>query len=217
MGRGPAPGGPFHEGGRFEGMLTPTPQRQAAFVGATFGVAAVGALPAGIQVRLLNLGVKSYAAAVAMGDAYPALGSSHKFGVRYGGTGEVTTLARAIPVTQMYGSVPRHVPFPDFGFGMTAVPNTSSRWVYENNKSRPGEHTRRTSRVAGPLKTSKSMLGASAPKKSGPSSKSKSGQYIRRRRMTKGDSGFRRGARTRTTPWCRVHNRRHWCRLTRKR
>jgi len=199
------------------GFLTPTPQRQAAFVGTALTAGAVGALPAGIQARLLNLGVKSYAAVVAMGDAYPALGPNYKLGIRYGGTGEVTTLGRAIPITQMYGSLPGKIPFPDFGFGLTAVPNTSSRWVYENNKSRPGEHRRRTSCVAGPLQTDKSMSGASAFRKSGPSSKSKSGQYIRRRRMTKGDSGIRRGARTRTTPWCTVHKRRHFCRLTRKR
>ena len=193
------------------GFLTPTPQRQAAFVGLAFGAGAVGALPPGIQVRLLNLGVKSYAAAVAMGDAYPALGSSHKLGIRYGGTGEVSTLAKAVPFTQMYGAGPKYTPWPDFGFGLTAVPNTSSRWVYEQNKSRPGEHTSRS----GTPQTSKSMLGASAPKtrKSTTSSKKGRGSGARLRVSR----GHRLRKSRRTVPWCRVHNKRHYCRLTRKR
>ena len=195
-------------------FLTPTLQRQGAFVGTALLAGAVGALPAGIQVRLLNLGVKSYAAAVAMGDAYPALGSSHKFGIRYGGTGEVTTLAKAIPITQMYGAGPRHTPWPDFGFGLTAVPNTSSRWVYENNKSRPGEHKRRTSRVAGPLKTRKSIRGASASKRKSSTSSKKGRGSGARLRVSR---GHRLRKSRRTVPWCRVHNKRHYCRLTRKR
>ncbi len=195
------------------GFLTPTPQRQARFVGAALGVATVGAFPPGIQVRLLNLGVKSYAAAVAMGDAYPALGRSHKFGIRYGGTGEVSTLAKAVPITQMYGPGPRYTPWPDFGFGLTAVPNTSSRWVYENNKSRPGEHTRRTSRVAGPF-TDKSMSGASAPKGKSSTSPKKGRGSGARLRVSR---GHRMRKSRRTVPWCRVHKKRHFCKFTRKR
>ncbi len=107
--------------------LTPTPQRQAAFVGAALGAAAVMRLPPGIQARMLNLGVKAYAAAVAMGDAYPALGPNYKFGIRYGGTGEVTTLAKAIPFTQMYGSGPKYTPWPDFGFR----PDGGSQYLFE--------------------------------------------------------------------------------------
>ncbi len=68
------------------------------------------------------------------------------------------------------------------------------RW---RNKSRGGEHTSR-SRTP---KTRKSIRGPSAhQKRSGLSSKSKSGQYIRRSRMTKRDAAVStRGARTRTT------------------
>ena len=150
------------------GLLTPTPQRQAAFVGATLGIGIAGRLPPGIQARLLNYGVKTYAAAVAMGDSYPAFGPEQKFAVRYGGTGEVTTMGQAIPFTQMYGPAAKYTPWPDIGFGLTAVPNTSSRWVYEMNKSRPGEHTSRS----GTPETGKSIPGASAQKgRSGPSSK----------------------------------------------
>ena len=142
--------------------LTPTPQRQAAFVGTTLGIGIAGRLPPGIQARLLNLGVKTYAAAVAMGDSYPAFGPEQKFAVRYGGTGEVTTMGQAIPFTQMYGPAAKYTPWPDIGFGLTAVPNTSSRWVYENNKSRPGEH--RAS--SGTPNTRKTIRGASAQIKS---------------------------------------------------
>ena len=155
-------GGPLDRGPIITpGRLTPTPRRQATFVGAAFGVAAFGALRPGLQVRLMTRATHVYAGLVAMGDAYPALGSKQKLGIRYGGTGEVTTLAKAIPFTQMYGAGPKYTPFPDFGFGFTAVPNTSSRWVYERNKSRPGEHTSRS----GTPQTSKSMLGASAQTK----------------------------------------------------
>ena len=198
------------------GRITSKERNQTIMAAAVLGGAYLGLrAPPGIQVRLLDLGVKAYAAFVAMGDAYPALGSSHKFGVRYGGTGEVTTLARAIPVTQMYGSVPRHVPFPDFGFGLTAVPNTSSRWVYENNKSRPGEHIRRTSRVAGPLQTSKSMLGASATTRKRVAERAPARRRSRRTSSKPPAPG--RGVMKSRRPYCRTHKTRHWCYITRKR
>ncbi len=204
--------------------LTPTPQRQAAFVGAALGAAAVMRLPPGIQARMLNLGVKAYAAAVAMGDAYPALGPNYKFGIRFGGTGEVTTLAKAIPFTQMYGIGPKYTPWPDFGFGLTAVPNTSSRWVYENNKSRPGEHNGRTSRVAGPLQTGKSMPGASATNgevmadlSTGKRVAERTPARRRSRRTSSKPPAPGRGVMKSRRPYCRTHKTRHWCYITRKR
>ena len=180
---GPLDRGPIITPGR----LTPTPRRQATFVGAALGLAAVGALPAGLQVRLLTRTTHLYAGLVAMGDAYPALGSSQKLGIRYGGTGEVTTLGRAIPITNMYGPLPSKVPFPDFGFGLTAVPITSSRWVYENNKSRGGEHTSQSSGTP-----------VAEPSISGLSAKSPVGTRAKR---GKGDAAVStRGARGRTRP-----------------
>ena len=197
------------------GKLTPTPTRQATFVGAAAGLAAVGALPAGLQVRLLTRTTHLYAGLVAMGDAYPALGSSQKLGIRYGGTGEVTTLGRAIPITMMYGPLPGKVPFPDFGFGLTAVPNTSSRWVYENNKSRPGEHTSRS----GTPQTSKSILGASAQNQPGTSRKKPRGMISLANRRGAPTSGRRRPRTVRyrkggCPPGYRYDRRRKMCVLT---
>ena len=135
------------------GLLTPTPRKQAAFVGVSLGLAATAALPLQLKVRAMGPITKAYAAMIALGDAYPAYRRDKMLAVRYGGTGEVTTLGRAIPITMMYGGTASKVPFPDLGFGLTAVPtgSFSQRFVNESqkirlgeSKSRGGEHTSRS-------------------------------------------------------------------------
>ena len=118
----------------------------------------------------------------------PALGPDHKVGIRYGGIGR-KPFGEAYPLLSMY-MLP-HVeafPVPAFGLALTAVPNDSSRIIHETNKSRGGEHAIQSS---GTPVAEPSISGLSAKK---------SGQYIRRSRMTKGDAAVTRGARTRTRP-----------------
>lgn len=100
-----------------------------------FGAGALASLRPGVAVRAADLGVKVAAGHFAMRDAYPALGPDHKLGIRYGGTGDVTTLAKAYPQSEFYGRAPRYIPWPDIGFGVTSVPVGSSRFIYESKKS----------------------------------------------------------------------------------
>ncbi len=165
-------------------------------------------------IRTWKFGAATIQQWTELAGALPALGSSHKFGVRYGGVGMTTIGETALGGMYMGGMPEADLPIPTFGFGITAVPNTSSRLVYERNKSRPGEHTRRTSRVAGPLKTRKSIRGASAPKRRSSTSSKKGRGSGARLRVSR---GHRLRKSRRTVPWCRLHNKRHYCRLTRKR
>ena len=197
-------------------FLTPTPQRQTAFVGAAFTAAPIGGILRNPRsfVRSWRFGASTIQSVTELAGALPALGSSHKFGVRYGGAGVTTIGETALGAMYMGGMPEASLPIPTFGFGITAVPVTSSRLVYEQKKSRPGEHTRRTSRVAGPLKTGKSMPGASAQKRKSSTSSKKGRGSGARLRVSR---GHRLRKSRRTVPWCRVHNKRHYCRLTRKR
>ena len=146
------------------GFLAPTPQRQAAFVSAPVGGATVAGLLRNPRtlIRTWRFGASTMATLSELGGALPALGSSQKFGVRYGGAG-VTTIGETFLGAMYLGGTPEaNLPVPTFGFGVTAVPNTSSRLVYELNKSRPGEHTSRS----GTPQTRKPIRGASAQGKS---------------------------------------------------
>ena len=149
MGRGPDPArSPIRPG-----ILTPTPMKQAAFVAGAGAIGVTPSIPIAMRVRALGATTKAYAAMIALGDAYPAYRRDRMLAVRYGGSGEVTTLGRAIPITMMYGGIASKVPFPDVGFGLTNVPtgSFSQRFVNESqkirlgeSKSRGGEHTSRS-------------------------------------------------------------------------
>ncbi len=141
-------------------------------------------------VRAWKVGASTLASFTELKGTLPALGPDHKLGIRFGSQ-EMSTLGEMhlIDPTMPEASLP----FPNFGFGFTAVPNTSSRLVYEAKKSRPGEHTGRTSRVAGPLQTGKSMPGASAKKSTRRSRRSKPARRMRARK------------------WCRRHKRYDRC------
>ena len=148
------------------GRLTPTPERQAAFLALSIGAGAFYARP-GMALRAYKFALPRYVAAVEMAKLGPGLkgdlgfGGGQQMGVRYGGTGEMTTIGRAIPFTRMYG--PAHtLPVPDFGFGLTSVPEDSSRFYHEAGKS--GLTTKQTTEIIGEFKSR--GLGRSLPSRS---------------------------------------------------
>ncbi len=197
----------------FGGRVTPTRRDQsvqaALLVGG--GIFASGLLRnPRTAVRAWKFGAATVQSATELAGALPALGSSQKFGVRFGSVG-MTTIGDTFLGSMYMGGMPEaNLPIPTFGLGITAVPNTSSRWVYEQNKSRPGEHTSRS----GTPQTRKSIRGASAQKRKSTTSSKKGRGSGARLRVSRGN---RLRKSRRTVPWCRVHNKRHYCRLTRKR
>ncbi len=98
--------------------MTPTPQRQAAFVGAAFVAAPVGAIlrnPRNL-IRSWKMGAATIQSWTELAGSLPALGSSHKFGVRYGGAG-VTTIGETFLGNMYMGGTPEaSLPIPTFGF-----------------------------------------------------------------------------------------------------
>ena len=199
------------------GYLTPTRQRQAAFVGAAFGggiMAGVLARPM-IALRAYGLASSAIASSLEMAKAYPALGPDRKLGIEYGYSGETATLAQAMPfLVFIHGRNPAMgLPVPDVGFGFTAVANSSSRLQWENNKKSQSRGGQDTSRTGKPEKVGSSTSPLTL--KSGASSKPGRRKPSQRRRGPKGRRS--RGNSRRPTPWCRRHNRRHFCKYTRKR
>ncbi len=199
------------------GYLTPTPQRQAAFVGFAFG----GGIMAGL-LRRPTIALRTYgmissrvAAAGEMAKVYPALGPDRKVAVEFGFSGDTVTLAQAMPfLIAIYGNSPvMGLPVPDVGFGLTSVANSSSRLAWENNKKSVSRGGQDTSRTGKPSKVGSST--SPLTPKSGTSSKSGRRKPSQRRRGPKGRRS--RGNSRRPTPWCRRHNRRHFCKYTRKR
>lgn len=201
------------------GDLTPTLERQAAFVGLTLGAGAVYARP-GMAIRAYKFALPRYVAAVEMAKLGPGLkgdlgfGGGQQMGVRYGGTGEITTIGGAVPFTRMYG--PAHtLPFPDFGFGLTSVPEGSSRFYYEAGKS--GLTTKQTTEIIGEFKSrggqARSLPSSVGSRKSG-SIGSPSAQATRS--PSRGRRGSRISGRRRRAPYCRRHKKYHWCNFTRK-
>ncbi len=190
----------------FGGRVTPkrrdTIVAAAAVSGVGYGTASLVTRFPSVGVTMMNKSVAAIAAAGAMRDIYPAFGPDYKFGIRYGGTGEVMPMSQAFPMTGMiYGSIARKVPVPQYGFGITSVPNGSTRWVYEQKKvqSRPGQDS------GLPSTNRKARSGTSSSRS-------------RRSLARKGGNGSRRSyrGRKRRPPYCRVHKRNHWCKYTRK-
>ncbi len=192
------------------GFLTPTLGRQAAFVGTALGAGvfrptvATGVFAA----RKVRTGAQIYRKAVgpitSVMSAYSTVESVRL--LRRGGYKPAYDVKYTpydpywLPPVPFFGAIPLIRPRLDFGA--------------EKIQSRPGEHTRRTSRVAGPLKTRKSIRGASAPQRKSSTSSKKGRGSGARLRVSRGN---RLRKSRRTVPWCRVHKKRHYCRLTRKR
>ena len=148
------------------GVLTPTPGRQMQVVVGAFAVTGAAGLMRNPRnlVRSWKFGASTMASITELSGALPALGPSQKFGVRYGGAGVATIGSTAIGNMYMGGTPEADLPFPTFAFGLTAVPNTSSRLVYENNKSRPGQ-AKSVNTAVRMTTMRKSMRRASAQKK----------------------------------------------------
>lgn len=114
----------------------PTVQKQILTVASVMAGGSFLLARPSFAFRAADIGSQLLASHIAVEAAYPAIYPSRKLGIQYGGTGEVTTLAKAIPQTGFYGYAPRYIPMLDFGFQITNVPVGSSRVVYEQNKSR---------------------------------------------------------------------------------
>jgi len=120
----------FGSGGRVS-----TQQRNQVLIAAALLVPGTLALrnPRNV-LRAWKFGAATIEQWTELAGALPALGSSHKFGVRFGGAGMTTIGETYLGNMYMGGTPEAGLPIPTFGFGITAVPNTSSRWVYERNK-----------------------------------------------------------------------------------
>ncbi len=151
--------------------LTPTPARQAQFVGATYV-----AFPAAGILRRPKRAYSAYkhsaailASVMQLVSVLPALGPNFKLGFRVGTMPEAKSIEQIAPfiaATQVGPDYLATTPFPYPEFGLAAVPNDSQRLQYELSKSstqsRVREDTVRSSRVPGPVRTPKSMGGPSA-------------------------------------------------------
>lgn len=186
---------------KYKQMLVPTPTRQMQFAAAVFGgpmIARAAFSSPTVSSRAYHLGMRLFAAEMALAPLLPALGSKHKVGIRYGWSGEWVRWDQH-PMLRWY-SMPstRGLPVPEMGWGPTSVPIGSSRLVHMKNieKSRVGSIT------------SSQRYGTFTPStKGGPSAqKTRRAQGIKSRGRTK--SGRER-------PWCRVHQAHHWCQFTR--
>ena len=150
------------------GTLTPTPGRQMKFVGGIYGGTGIAGLTRSPKTvyRTWQFGASTITSIGEMRGLLPALGTRHKLGLRYGGTGEVTSIG-STRIGHMYmGGMPEaDLPIPTYGVGLTSVPVGSSRMMFEgkkvgiDGKSRGGEHT---SRSRTPEQARKSMRGPSA-------------------------------------------------------
>ncbi len=194
------------------GLLTPTPRRQFGFVAGMYMALPVTALVTNPRrvYGLYKYGSSAAATYYQLTSLLPALGSEKKLGIRAGTEPTTKPLEEFPPyITSQYG--PEYMDrmpmlYPDIG--IMAVPNDSSRWIWESKKkSTRVEHTSRS----GTTITRKSMRGGSALEsrdrsswvsrktRSRPSSKRKSGQSRSRSERTKA-SGERSGrSRTPTT------------------
>ncbi len=213
-------------------QLSPTPGRQMLFAAASAAsVPVLGLLTRPKSAYSLYTHISPVVASYyKIQSVLPALGRRKKLGIRVGTEPSTRTLGSMGPIIEaQYGpAYMARIPilYPDIG--LMAVPNSSSRLIWESKKqsmSRGGEHTISSQKVAGPLVTRKSIRGPSAldplDKKAyaSRSRKRKTGPSSKRRpvgppkgKATKKRSFSRRG---RPTPWCYRHRRKHWCVYTR--
>lgn len=170
--------------------FVPTPTRQAAFVGATIGLGFVATSPA-LVARGYTFTAKSVAKYGALAPVLPALGPDYKVGIRAGTTGKMVRWDQHWMMRHYSLPSTRGLPLPQFGLGPTAVPNDSSRFIFEMKKSQSG----------GPRPQSSQQVrkgrSATAARKRGTN-------QARRRRAS-------RSRRARKTPWCWKHRRNHYC------
>lgn len=64
---------------------------------------------------------------------YPALGPDHKIGLRFGATGDTVPMSKhwfLRHYTHGYGVSMKGLPVPQFGLGITSVPNDETRWGF---------------------------------------------------------------------------------------
>ncbi len=188
------------------GFLTPTLQRQASVLGLMIGGGVVRPTVAtGVFVaRRIRSGVQLYRKAVgpitSVMSAYSTVESVRK--LRTGGYKPAYDVMYTpydpywLAPVPYFGAIPMIRPRLDFGA--------------EKIQSRPGEHTSRS----GTPQTRKSIRGASAQKRKSSTSSKKGRGSGARLRVSRGN---RLRKSRRTVPWCRVHKKRHYCRLTRKR
>ncbi len=110
------------------------PRGQLAVLGLAVG--GVGLANPKNFVRAWHYGAGAAAAYADYRELSPALGPSHKVGLRFGGTGQVQSLNRAFPGISLYG-VEGQLPVPTFGFGFTAVPVSESRRPFSTKSRKP--------------------------------------------------------------------------------
>ncbi len=174
-------------------------QRRMVVAGAAtvMGARVVYSSP-GLTSKAYHLGMRLFAAEMALAPLFPALGSEHKLGIRYGWSGEWVRWDQH-PMLRWYSTPStRALPVPEMGWGPTSVPVGSSRLVYMENieKSRGGSIT------------SSQRYGTFTPSTRG-------GPSAQKTRRAQGIKSRGRAKPGRERPWCRVHQRHHWCQFTR--
>ncbi len=210
------------------GILTPTPRRQLQFLGGALSLIPIAGLASRPKTayNLYTYVSPVVASYYKLKAVWPALGPTKKVGIRIGSEPSTRTLGSMGPIIRgQYGpDYMDRVPFPYPDIGIMAVPNSSSRMIWESKKqSKGGQDTSRT----GSPKARKSIRGPSAldpldkkayasrsrKRKSGTSSKPGRRKASSRSRGTK-ERRSRRNSR-RPTPWCWRHKKLHWCKYTR--
>ncbi len=177
---------------------TPEQRRMVVAAAATVvGARMIYSSPA-LTSRVYHIGMRLAAAEVALAPLLPALGPKHKLGIRYGWSGEWVRWDQH-PMLRWY-AVPstRALPVPEMGWGPTSVPVGSTRLVHIQNieRSRPGSAM------------SSQRHGTFTPSTRGVASAQKT-------RRAQGIKSRGRAKPGRERPWCRVHQRHHWCQFTR--
>jgi len=217
--------------GQSLGILTPTPGRQLRFVGGALSLIPIGALVSRPKTayNLYTYVSPVVASYYKLKSLWPALGSEQKVGIRIGTEPSTRTLGSMGPIIRgQYGpDYMDRVPFPYPDIGIMAVPNSSSRMIWESKKQSKGGQD--TSRTRSPI-TRKSIRGPSAldpldkkafasrsrKSKTGPSSKRRPvGAPSKQGKATKKRTRGRFSRRGRPTPWCWRHRKSHWCEYTR--
>lgn len=161
-----------------------------------------------------RLGVKAAYYYTALQPVLPAVTREKKIGFRFGGVGVMPLGALPFPFSMYITPSTRSLPIPTFGFGFTAVPLGESRLPFSESR---GSSSQSYQQNGGPpamnLATWEPKKKTGPPLAGGPpiTPPGPQGGYGGK------TAGGSKKARGRRSPYCWVHKKFHYCRITSKR
>ncbi len=166
-----------------------------------------------ISLHAYRLGVKATYYYAALSPVLPAVTRKKKIGFRFGGVGVMPLGAFPFPISMYITPSTRSLPIPTFGFGFTAVPVGESRLPFSESRGSSSQSYQQNGgppamnlAIGGRKKTGPPLAGGPPITPPGPR-----GGYGGK------TAGGSKKARGRRAPYCWVHKKFHYCRITSKR